>query len=99
MADKPALVHVEIFGQSYAIRAGSEPGYVEQLAAYVDQQMKDIGRSGGAVDSLRVAVLAALNIADELYRERARARAGDAEADERARRLAHELERVLDEPR
>jgi cell division protein ZapA len=95
MADKPTLVHVEIFGQTYAIRAGAEPGYVEQLAAYVDGQMKEIGRSGGAVDSLRVAVLAALNVADELFQERSRTRSGDASAQARAGALADELEQVL----
>ena len=70
MADKPSLVHVEIFGQTYAVRAGADPGYVEQLAAYVDGQMKEVARSTSTVDSLRVAVLAALNVADELFRAR-----------------------------
>lgn len=95
MADRPTLVHVEIFGQSYAIRAGAEPGYVEQLAAYVDGKMKEIGRSGAAVDSLRVAVLAALNVADELFQERARARSGGEGAQARARALAEQLEQAL----
>ncbi len=95
MADRPTLVHVEIFGQSYAIRAGAEPGYVEQLAAYVDGKMKEIGRSGAAVDSLRVAVLAALNVADELFQERAQARSGGEGAQARARALAEQLEQAL----
>ena len=42
MADKPNLVHVEIFGQTYAVRAGTDPGYVEKLAAYVDSQMNEV---------------------------------------------------------
>ena len=79
MADKANLVHVEIFGQTYAVKPGTDPGYVEKLAAYVDEQMKDVSRASGAVDSLRVAVLAALNLADECLRlrhdvEEARAR-------------------------
>ena len=73
-AEKPNLVHVEIFGQTYAVRAGAEPGYVEQLAAYVDEQMREVSKSAGAVDSVRVAVLAALNIADECFRLRRRRR-------------------------
>ena len=68
MAEKPSLVHVEIFGQTYAVRAGTDPAYVEKLAAFVDEQMKDVSRSSGAVDSLRVAVLTALNLADECFR-------------------------------
>ena len=67
MADKDSLVHVEIFGQDYAVRGGDDPGYVEQLASYVDEQMKEVSRTSGAVDSLRIAVLAALNIADERF--------------------------------
>ena len=66
MADKPNLIHVEIFGQSYAVRAGTDPGYVERLAAYVDGQMREISRTSGAVDSVRVAVLAALAAFGEL---------------------------------
>ncbi|HET7295359.1 MAG TPA: cell division protein ZapA, partial [Vicinamibacteria bacterium] len=71
MPDKPNLVHVEIFGQSYALRAGEDPAYLERLAALVDGHMKEVAKAAGAVDSVRVAVLAALNIADELVQARA----------------------------
>jgi cell division protein ZapA len=70
MADKVNLVHGEIFGQSCAVKAGADTGSVEALAALVDSQMKDVGRSSGAADTVRVAVLAALNLADELFRLR-----------------------------
>jgi cell division protein ZapA len=70
MSDQPSSVQVEIFGQTYSVRAGTDRAYVERLAAHVDAQMREIGRSAGAVDSLRVAVLAALNIADETFRLR-----------------------------
>ena len=93
-AEKPNLVHVEIFGQSYAVKAGADPGYVEQLAAYVDQQMREVGRSAGAVDSVRVAVLTALNIADECFRLRAGG-GQQADADARAAALARELDQAL----
>jgi cell division protein ZapA len=93
--DKPNLVHVEIFGQTYAVRAGTEPGYVEQLAAYVDEKMRETSR-GGAVDSVRIAVLAALNIADECFRARSEARGEDA-LQARAARLLRELAAAVDE--
>lgn len=95
--EKPNLVHVEIFGQSYAVRAGTEPGYVEKLAAYVDEKMRETGRSSGAVDSVRIAVLTALNITDEYFRLRAGSRSEDESFAERARRLARELATVVDE--
>jgi cell division protein ZapA len=68
MADQTNLVPVEIFGQTYTVRAGADPGYVEGLAGRVDAAMREVSRSGGVVDSMRVAVLAALNIADECQR-------------------------------
>jgi cell division protein ZapA len=97
MADKPNLVHVQIFGQTYAVKAGTDPAYVEKLAAFVDGQMTEVSRGSGAVDSLRVAVLAALNMADEIFRLREeKARAGDGLAT-RAAALAKELGAALGE--
>jgi len=97
MADKPNLIHVQIFSQTYAVRAGAEPGYVEQLAAYVDEQMRGVSQTGGAVDSMRIAVLAALNIADECFRLRIRVNEGEGRLQERAKALAQELASALDE--
>jgi cell division protein ZapA len=97
MADKPNLVHVQIFGQTYSVKAGAEVGYVEELAAHVDAQMQEVSRAAGAVDSLRVAVLAALNIADECFRLRADLREADGRASERAAALARELSAALEE--
>jgi cell division protein ZapA len=104
MADKANLVHVEIFGQTYAVRAGTDPGYVEGLAALVDEQMKEVSRTSGAVDSLRVAVLTALNLADECSRLRrdvdeakaASSKTGSS-ADERVKHLAKALGTALGE--
>jgi cell division protein ZapA len=97
MADKPNLVHVQIFGQTYAVKAGADPGYVERLAAFVDAQMTEVSRGTGAVDSVRVAVLAALNIADEVFRLREEVeRAGDGYA-RRAASLAKQLGAALGE--
>jgi cell division protein ZapA len=91
MAEKPNLVHVEIFGQTYAVRAGGEPNFVEELAAQVDAQMREVSKQSGAVDTVRIAVLAALNIAAELREARARID----EADDRVRLRAEMLARVL----
>jgi cell division protein ZapA len=97
MAEKPNLVHVEIFGQTYAVRAGADPGYVESVASYVDQQMREVSRASGAVDSVRIAVLAALNIADELFRARALGRQGGDRIEERTKALLITLSRALGE--
>jgi cell division protein ZapA len=102
MADKDTLVHVEIFGQAYAVRGGDDPGYVEKLAAYVDEQMKEVSRTSGAVDSLRIAVLAALNIADERFHLReemrevgSQARVAGESTEQHVARLVKQLGAVL----
>ncbi len=64
-------VSVEIYDQVYNLR-GVEPEYIRNLASIVDSKMRNVSAHGSTVDSLRVAVLAALNIADELNRVKAR---------------------------
>jgi len=91
MAEKGDHVHVEIFGQTYTVRGGADPGYVERIAAYVDAQMREVSKSAGAVDSLRVAVLAALNLADECFHLKAQIQ----ESDEKYRARAEVLARAL----
>jgi len=59
-------VRVEIYDQSYSLR-GSDPDYIFKLAEYVDIKMRAVGEQTATVDSLRLAVLAALNIADEYH--------------------------------
>ena len=97
MAEKPNLVHVDIFGQSYAVRAGAERGYVEKLAAYVDAQMREVSRGLGAVDSVRIAVLAALNLADECFRLREQVEEAEKGTRSRVEKLARELNSALGE--
>lgn len=60
-------VKVEIFGQTYSIRGELDENYVHKLAKYVDEKMHAIAVGGATVDTQKVAVLAALAIADELH--------------------------------
>jgi cell division protein ZapA len=60
-------VSVDIYDQTYHLRA-PDPEYIQKLANTVDSKMRAVSANGSTVDSLRVAVLAALNIADELMR-------------------------------
>ena len=65
---EPQVVSVEIRGQRYPIRSTLDANYVNSLASYVDERMRAASESTPSGDSLRLAVLAALNIADELFR-------------------------------
>ena len=66
-------VTVDIYDQTYHLR-GQDPAYIQGLAEIVDSKMRAVAAGGTTVDSLRVAVLAALNIADELMRMQAKYR-------------------------
>ena len=70
--DRPSshLVQVEIFGQSYNLRGEGATAYLQELATYVDRRMREVAEATATVDSLKVAILAALNIADESQRGR-----------------------------
>ena len=92
MSDSNKSVSVEIFGQKYPIRSTLDAGYVNRLAAFVDEKIRAAGESTSSGDAQRLAVLAALNIADELFRCRESTRARDGSLAERA----EELERLLD---
>jgi cell division protein ZapA len=65
MEDNPKLHQVEIFGQSYNLRGEGDPKYITQIAAYVDKVMHDVSDNTGVADTLKVAILASLNIADD----------------------------------
>ena len=89
------VIPVEIHGQRYPIRSTLDQEYVARLATYVDEKMRAAADSTPTGDSLRLAVLAALNIADELFRCRDVTRARDGELAERAGELERLLDRVL----
>jgi cell division protein ZapA len=59
---------VEIFGQTYNVRGEGNPNYLEELARYVDARMREVAAEVNTVDPMKIAILAALNIADEFSR-------------------------------
>jgi cell division protein ZapA len=63
-------IQVEIFGQKYSLKGGTDADYIRELAELVDSRMKEVQKGMGTADGYRIAILAALNLADELYRAR-----------------------------
>ncbi|MGA3211486.1 MAG: cell division protein ZapA [Terriglobales bacterium] len=92
MADTNTSVRVEIYDQPYNLR-GTDPAYLFKLAEYVDTKMRAVAEQTATVDSLRLAVLAALNIADEYHVLK---RKHDSAANDVAERMQH-LSGALDE--
>ena len=95
MSEEGGVIPVEIHGQRYPIRTGLEAEYVARLAAYVDEKMKAAADTTPNTDSLRLAVLTALNIADELFRCRDGTSDWNGQLAERAGQLERLLDRVL----
>ena len=88
---------VEIYGQSYNVVGDFEPAYAEELARHVDGTMREIARASGMVDSVKVAVLAALAIADELHSIRDNREQNTDALRERAERCISLIERALEQ--
>ena len=95
MSESGRVFPVEIHGQRYPIRSSLEPEYVAKLASYVEEKMRAVADAAPSGDSLRFAVLAALNITDELFRCREAMRVRDGEIAERAGEIERLLDRVL----
>jgi cell division protein ZapA len=91
-------VRVEIFDQVYNLR-GSDADYILKLAEYVDGKMRAVSEQTATVDSVRLAVLAALNIADEYHLLKRQLETPSPEARQRASRLESALDEVLQDTR
>jgi len=93
--DPKAQVHVQIFGHSYTIRGEADQTYILSVAAYVDRKMREVTEKLPVESLSKVAILASLNIADELFKERARREGRDQQLLDRAVRLNAVLDSVL----
>ena len=91
-------VRVEIFDQAYNLR-GSDPDYILKLADYVDSKMRAVSEQTHTVDTARLAVLAALNIADEYHLLKRNHDSGSVEYLKRAQNLSDALDEVLQDKR
>ena len=86
------IVQVDIHGQRYSVRSELDPHYVSELAAFLDEKMQAVARELASADPVRIAVIAALNISDELHRARS-----DSQGTEgRLQTKAAEIERMID---
>jgi len=89
-------VKIEIYDQTYRFGDDQDEEYLKKLAAYVDQKMRVVGESTRTVDSLKVAVLAALNIADEMFTLRDRQQEIDGPLRKRVEKCVALVEKALE---
>lgn len=94
---KPASsTEVEIFGAVYHVRGRDEHGHLQELAGLVDGKMREVAERVKTIDTAKIAILAALNIADELFRCRQQREGERVEIREKVTSLAGELTAALE---
>jgi cell division protein ZapA len=96
VAEDQESIRVEIYDESYNLR-GSDPAYIQRLAEIVDAKMRAVAQHTATVDSLRVAVLAALNIADDYYQLKRKNEGIESDYTNRASNLGRALDSALNE--
>ncbi|HET9209423.1 MAG TPA: cell division protein ZapA [Thermoanaerobaculia bacterium] len=90
-----ATTQVEIFGEVYSVRGGGENGYLQELASLVDRKMREVAEHVKG-DTARIAILAALNLADELFQIQNRQEGERVEIREKVAALTEELTHALE---
>ncbi|MDT7043326.1 cell division protein ZapA [Candidatus Nitronereus thalassa] len=85
-------IEVDIFGQRLALQGDADQQYVHELAQYVEGQMNSIARNLTTSTPTKVAILAAINIADQLFKQESRRQAGEAEVERRADGLLQSID-------
>jgi cell division protein ZapA len=95
MAKEKHTVKVNIFGGEYPIKSEADPEYIEKVAKYVDRKMREISEKVDIRSTAKVAILAALNITDQLFREKADKDKALSEVEDRTAELAEWLKKAL----
>lgn len=96
VGEESGVTEVEIFGAVYNVRGRDDSGYLQELATLVDGKMREVSERMHTVDTAKIAILAALNIADELQRCRERHEGERVEIREKVSALAGELTAALE---
>ncbi|MEQ1603755.1 MAG: cell division protein ZapA [Pyrinomonadaceae bacterium] len=88
-------IMVEIYNQTYSIRSDGDNKYIQDLAGFVDSKMREIASGTMTVDSLKVAILAALHIADEFHQAKHALKQVDDDLGKRSADYSERLDRLL----
>lgn len=92
---KSDSISVEIFGQTYNVRGEGDPDYLTELARFVDSRMREVAAQVATIDPLKIAILAALNIADEFSRYRKQKEQTSGTWIEKTEEISSRLDKVI----
>ena len=97
MNEDQNVIKVQIFGGEYKIRGQADPDYIAEVARYVDSKMREINEKLSVATLGKVAILASLNLADELFKERRERELALSQVRDRAAGIVSKLEIALAE--
>ena len=86
------MVEIKVFGQTYTVKTDAEEDYIQKVARYVNEKMDEVLRKTKSVSTLNVAILTALNIADDLLKEREKKEAFLREVETKSKDLAEKID-------
>jgi len=89
---KERLVEIKVFGQTYTVKTDAEEDHIQEVARYVNEKMEEVLKKTKSVSTLNVAILTALNIADDLLKERERKSALLREVETKSKDLVEKIE-------
>ncbi len=91
MSEKRHVARVSIVGEEYTIRSDATPEHTRAVAAYLDREIRKVLGTNALIETHKAAILAAMQITDELFRERTTARL----IEDEVRSLGSEVRRML----
>lgn len=94
---RPDIIRVSIYGREYSIRGDADPGYIREIAHYLDMKMRQMTDNTTVPSTAKVAILAALNITDELFQRERQIRETADDRESAVSVLAARIERTLSE--
>ena len=89
---KERSIEIKVFGQTYTVKSDAEEDHVQAVAQYVNEKMDEVLKKTRSVSTLNVAILTALNIADDLLKEREKRMALLREVEAKSKDLAEKIE-------
>ena len=95
MSSDKNVLKVRIYGAEYHIRGDADPKYIESIAHYVDEKMREVNQNLRVDSSIKVAILAAVNIAHELFEERAGKDQKNREIEDKIKKLNITIDKKL----
>lgn len=97
MQEEGGILKISIYGTEYPIKSDAEtdPDYIKSVAEFVDKKMQEIDENTQSKSSIKVAILAALNITDELFQERASKESVYSEMEDKIKNLSNRLDQSI----